>query len=842
MANLLHRILRVGEGRSFARIQELVGRVNAIEADFRDLTDAELCALTDTYRLRLDDGVSMNALLPEAFATVREASQRTLGQRHFDEQLMAGVALHLGHIAEMATGSGKTLVASLPAYLNALSGEGVHVVTVNDYLAERDAEKIGRIHRFLGLSVGVVLSDMSPEARRRAYLADITYATGTELGFDYLNDNMALSLDGVVQRGHNYVLIDEVDSVLIDEARTPLIIAGLSEPEPEEHEQFAAIAGELVADRHYEVDTKLQVAALQEAGIDLVEARLEIENLYMPEHAWRIRMLENALKAKELFVRDRDYIVSEDEVQIVDVSTGRVLEGRRFNDGLHQALEAKEGVSIHPENQTLRTISAQNYFRRYRRMSGMTGTARSDAPEFHRTYGLDVVQIPDHKPSQRIDREDKIFRTNRAKLDAVADSVADRHRRGQPVLIGTVSVEKSELLSGVLSERGIPHEVLNARHIAREAAIVARAGRRGAVTVATNMAGRGTDIPLGGNPEFEAEVELRERGIDPVTDPETYEREWMPVLERKRAEIRDEHDYVLSIGGLCVIGTDRHDSRRIDDQLRGRAGRQGDPGETRFYLSLEDDLLQRFKVDWIKAFLRSLNVSPDEAIRSPRLTAVVDMAQAEAEAVAFGERQHVLKYDDILDGQRKVFYAARRELLAGNDIHEQVRTMIRHALHDAVSRARRHLGEDEGDIAPLFDRLAELYPVGVDRAVVDGVVASRHGWHDLVDVLVDDTDRILAELESDLGRDELTNFERRSVLAIVDRLWRDHLYELEALRDAVQWRASAGRDPLVEFTAGATHRFDHMSNDIEAEVAETVLAGPQPGDTSALTIEWKPAS
>ncbi|WP_156432510.1 preprotein translocase subunit SecA [Mycobacterium sp. M26] len=829
MSNLLHRMLRVGEGRSFARIEELVGRVNAIEGDYRDLTDAELRALTDAYRRRLHDGVSMNALLPEAFATVREASRRTLGQRHFDEQLMGGVALHLGHIAEMATGSGKTLVASLPSYLNALSGDGVHVVTVNDYLAGRDAEKIGRIHRFLGLSVGVVLSDMSPESRRRAYLADITYATGIELAFDYLNDNMAPSLDGVVQRGHNYVLIDEIDSVLIDEARTPLIISGLSDPVPDEHGRFATIAEEMVADHHYEVDDKLNTAALLEPGMDHVEARLGIDNLYMPEHAWRIRMLENALKAKELFVRDRDYIVSEDEVEIVDVSTGRVLEGRRFSDGLHQALEAKEHVTIHPENQTLRTISAQNYFRRYSRMSGMTGTARSDAPEFHRTYGLDVVQIPDHKPSQRIDREDKIFRTNRAKFDAVADSVADRHNRGQPVLIGTVSVEKSEQLSDVLRERGIPHEVLNARYIEREAAIVARAGRRGAVTVATNMAGRGTDIMLGGNPEFEAEVELRERGIDPVTDPETYEREWIPVLERKRAESYDEHKYVLSIGGLCVIGTERHDSRRIDDQLRGRAGRQGDPGETRFYLSLEDDLLQRFKVDWIKAFLRSLNVSPEEAIRSPRLTAIVDMAQAEAEAVAFEERQHVLKYDDVLDGQRRAFYEARRELLAGNDIHEQIRTMIRHALHDAVMRGRRHLGEDEEETAPLFDQLAELYPVGVDRAAVDRVVASRHGWHDLVDLLVDDTDRILAARERDWGRDQLIDFERRATLAVVDRRWQDHLYELETLRDAVQWRASAGRDPLVEFTAGATHRFEHMAKDIEAEVAEAVLAAPARG-------------
>lgn len=829
MANLLHRVLRIGEGRSFARIEELTGRVNAIEGDYQDLTDAELRALTDTFRRRLQDGTSLNALLPEAFATVREASRRTLGQRHYDVQVMGGVALHLGHIAEMATGAGKTLVASLPSYLNALSGDGVHVVTVNDYLAGRDAEKIGRIHRFLGLSVGVVLSDMSPEDRRRAYLADITYATGTELAFDYLNDNMAPSLDGVVQRGHNYVLIDEIDSVLIDEARTPLIISGLSDPVPDEHELFAAIAEELVADHHYEVDDKINAAALLEPGIDHVEARLGIDNLYMPEHGWRIRMMENALKAKELFLRDRDYIVTADEVQIVDASTGRVLEGRRFSDGLHQALEAKEHVPVQSENQTLRTISAQNFFRRYKRISGMTGTARSDAPEFHRTYGMDVVQIPDHKPSQRIDREDKIFRTNRAKFEAVADSVEDRYRRGQPVLIGTVSVEKSEQLSAVLRERGIPHEVLNARYIEREAAIVARAGRRGAVTVATNMAGRGTDIMLGGNPEFEAEVELRERGFDPVDDPETYEREWIPVLERKQAESYDEHKYVLSIGGLCVIGTERHESRRIDDQLRGRSGRQGDPGETRFYLSLEDDLLQRFKVDWIKGFLRSLNLGPDEAIESSRLTAVVDMAQAEAEGVAFDERQHVLKYDDVLDGQRRALYEARWELLAGDDIHEQVRRMIRHALHDVVTRARRHIGEDEDDAAPLFDQLAELYPIGIDRAEVDRVVASRHGWHDLVDLLVADTDRILAARERDWGRDELLAFERRAVLATVDRRWSDHLYELEALRDAVQWRASAGRDPLVEFTAGATHRFEHMSQDIEAEVAEVILNGPEQG-------------
>ncbi|MBX7453110.1 preprotein translocase subunit SecA [Mycolicibacterium sp. 3033] len=825
MASLLERAFRMGEGRSFSRIQELAGRVNAIEGDYRDLTDAEIRSLTDTFRRRLQDGASMNALLPEAFATVREASRRTLGQRHFDVQVMAGTALHLGYIAEMATGAGKTLVASLPSYLNALSGDGVHVVTVNDYLAGRDAEKIGRIHRFLGLTVGVVLSDMSPEARRGAYLADITYATGTELGFDYLNDNMAPSRDGVVQRGHNYVLIDEVDSVLIDDARTPLIISGPADELPDEYARFAAIAEELAPDHHYELDTKLGIAALLEPGIDYVEAALGVDNFYRSEHAWRIRMMENALKAKELFTRDRDYIVADGEVQIVDVSTGRVLEGRRFSDGVHQALEAKENVEVQPENQTLATVTAQNYFRLYKQMSGMTGTARSDAPEFHRIYGLDVVQIPDHKPPQRIDRNDKIFRTNRAKFEAVAESVADRHRRGQPVLIGTVSVEKSESLSDVLRERGIPHEVLNARHIDREAAIVARAGRLGAVTVATNMAGRGTDIMLGGNPEFEAEVELRERGLDPVADPEAYEQEWIPALERKRAESYDEHKRVLSIGGLCVIGTERHESRRIDDQLRGRSGRQGDPGETRFYLSLEDDLLQRFKVDWIKAFLHSLHLSPDEAIKSPRLTAIIDTAQAEAEAVGFEERKHVLRYDDVLDGQRRAFYGARQALQAGDDIPEHVRTMIRHAFHDVVTRARRHL-DDAGEAVPLFEQLAELYPIGVDRAVVDRVVETRHGWHDLVDRLVDDADLILGAIEEDLGRDELVAFERRVILEILDRRWREHLYELDALRDAVQWRASAGRDPLVEFTAGATHRFEHMSKDIEAEVAEVVLARP----------------
>ena len=828
MASLLHRALRAGEGRSFSRIEELAARVNAIEGDFEELTDAELCGLTDRFRRRFQDGASTVELLPEAFATVREASRRTLGQRHFDVQVMGGVALHLGSIAEMATGAGKTLVASLPAYLNALSGRGVHIATVNDYLAARDAEKIGRIHRFLGLSVGVVLSDMDPEARRHAYLADITYATGTELGFDYLHDNMAPSRDVVVQRGHNFVVIDEIDSVLIDEARTPLIISGPAESVSDEYGLFAALVEELVADHHYELDNKLNVVALLDAGIDVVEAKLGVDNFYRPELGGRIRMMENALKAKELFVRDRDYIVAGGEVQIVDVSTGRVLEGRRFNDGLHQALEAKEGVEVQPENQTLATITAQNYFRLYERVSGMTGTARSAAPEFQRTYGLAVVQIPDRKPPQRIDRNDKIFRTNRAKLEAVAESVADRHRRGQPVLIGTVSVEKSEQLSEVLSERGIPHNVLNARHIDREATIVARAGRLGAVTVATNMAGRGTDIMLGGNPEFEAEVELRERGLDPVADPEAYEREWLPTLERKRAESHDEHKHVLSIGGLCVIGTERHDSQRIDDQLRGRSGRQGDPGETRFYLSLEDDLLQRFKVDWIKSFLRSLNLGPNEAIKSPQLSAVIDAAQAEAEAVGFEERKYVLKYDDILDGQRRAVYESRQELMTSDDIHEQTRLMIRHVLHDLVSQARvRH--DDHDDADSLFEQLARLYPIAVDRAQVDRMAGSRRAWHDLVDLLIDDTDRILGALQRNLGRDKLIAFERRTILTILDRRWRDHLYELDTLRDAVQWRASAGRDPFVEFTAGATHRFDHMSKDIEAEVAQAVLAGPPDG-------------
>ncbi|HET8970829.1 MAG TPA: preprotein translocase subunit SecA, partial [Candidatus Nanopelagicales bacterium] len=630
---ILDKILRAGEGRLLKKLESVARQVNALEDDFVAMSDEQLRGLTDEYRARLAEGETLDDLLPEAFATVREAARRTLGQRHYDVQLMGGAALHLGNIAEMKTGEGKTLVSTLPAYLNALSGDGVHVVTVNDYLAERDSEWMGRVHRFLGLTVGVILSSMRPPERREAYGCDITYGTNNEFGFDYLRDNMAWSIDERVQRGHNFAIVDEVDSILIDEARTPLIISGPADAATKWYSEFAKLVPRLKRgdldkgiDGDYEVDEKKRNVGILESGVAKVEDWLGIDNLYESVNTPLVGYLNNALKAKELFKHDKDYVVMNGEVLIVDEHTGRILSGRRYNEGMHQAIEAKEGVEIKQENQTLATITLQNFFRLYDKLSGMTGTAMTEAAEFSQIYKLGVVPIPTNKEMIRQDQADLVYKTEAAKFNAVVDDIVERHEKGQPVLVGTVSVEKSELLSGLLKKRGVRHEVLNAKQHEREAQIVAEAGRKGAVTVATNMAGRGTDIMLGGNVEFLADHELRGRGLDPVDTPEDYEKAWPEAVEQVKTRVATEHDEVTGLGGLYVLGTERHESRRIDNQLRGRSGRQGDPGESRFYLSLGDDLMRLFNAAMVESFLTRFNIPEDVPIESRMVTNAIRSA------------------------------------------------------------------------------------------------------------------------------------------------------------------------------------------------------------------------
>ena len=602
MPAIFDRLMRAGEGKILKKLDRIAAQVNSIEDDFVALTDAELREETDKFKARLDDGETLDDLLPEAFATVREAAKRTLGQRHYDVQLMGGAALHLGNIAEMKTGEGKTLVGTLPAYLNALNGRGVHLVTVNDYLAERDAEWMGRVHRFLGLSVGVILAGQRPAERRELYACDITYGTNNEFGFDYLRDNMAWDKAELVQRGHDFAIVDEVDSILVDEARTPLIISGPADQATQWYSTFATLVPRLKRadleqgiDGDYEVDEKKRTVGILESGVEKVEDYLGIDNLYESVNTPLVGYLNNALKAKELFKPDKDYVVMNGEVLIVDEHTGRMLAGRRYNEGMHQAIEAKEGVAIKDENQTLATITLQNFFRLYDKLGGMTGTAMTEAAEFHQIYKLGVVPIPTNKPMQRADQADLIYKSEEAKYAAVVDDIVERHAKGQPILVGTTSVETSEHVSGLLRRKGVPHEVLNAKQHEREAPIVAQAGRKGAVTVATNMAGRGTDIMLGGNPEFMAANELAQRDLSPVDTPEEYEAAWPAAMEKAQKAVQAEHDEVVGAGGLYVLGTERHESRRIDNQLRGRSGRQGDPGESRFYLSVQDDLMRLFQ-------------------------------------------------------------------------------------------------------------------------------------------------------------------------------------------------------------------------------------------------------
>nr|MBA3411506.1 preprotein translocase subunit SecA [Geodermatophilaceae bacterium] len=817
---VLQRILRAGEGKIVRRLVKIANHIETLENDVADLTDAELRARTDEFKERLADGETLDQLLPSAFATVREAAIRTLGQRHFKVQLMGGAAMHLGNVAEMRTGEGKTLAGTLPAYLNALSGDGVHVVTTNDYLARRDAEWMGRVHRFLGLSVGVILANERPEHRREQYACDITYGTNNEFGFDYLRDNMAWRADGLVQRGHNFAIVDEVDSILIDEARTPLIISGPAEQSAKWYGEFARIAPMLKPDRHYEVEEGKRTVAITEEGVTYVENQLGIDNLYEAVNTPLIGYLNNALKAKELFRKDRDYIVTAGEVLIVDEFTGRVLAGRRYNEGLHQAIEAKEKVAIKDENQTLATITLQNYFRLYDRLSGMTGTASTEAAELHQTYDLGVVPIPTNQDMIRQDQADIIYKTEASKFDAVVDDIAERHEDGQPVLVGTASVEKSELLAKLLLRAGIPHEVLNAKNHEREAQIIAMAGRTGSVTVATNMAGRGTDIVLGGNPEHMADLDLREQGLSPAETPEEYEAAWAEALDAAKKRVEDDHEVVVDAGGLYVLGTERHESRRIDNQLRGRAGRQGDPGESRFYLSLGDDLMLRANGAAIESMMDRLKMPDDVPIESKIVSRAIQSAQSQVEQQNLEIRKKVLKYDEVLNRQREVIYAERHKVLNGEDLHEQVRHMLDDAVAAYVTGATEAGYAEEWDLDQLWTALGQLYPVGVTQdELIDkagGQTADLTAAF-LTEELTADIQDAYDKREEAVTPDVMRELERRVLLSVMDRKWREHLYEMDYLREGIHLRAMANRDPVIEYMREGYDMFKTMLDGIQEE-------------------------
>jgi preprotein translocase subunit SecA len=820
---VLSKLLSVGSGRDLRRAQAMVAPINALEAEMEARSDVELRELTDQFRKRLEHGdEDLDDLLPEAFATVREASRRVLGKRHFDVQLAGGVALHWGHIAEMRTGEGKTLMATLPAYLNALAGEGVHIVTVNDYLAKRDAEWMGAIYRFLGLEVGVILASMTPWERRPNYAADITNGTNNEFGFDYLRDNMALSTEELVQRGHGYAIVDEVDSILVDEARTPLIISGPAEQGARWYQQFARIAPRMRRDVHYEVDEGKHTVAINEEGVAQVEETLGIENLYDSLNTPLIQHLQNAVRAQELYKRDRDYIVRDGEVLIVDEFTGRVLEGRRYSEGLHQAIEAKEGVRIKEENQTYATITLQNYFRLYDKLAGMTGTAKTEEAEFNHIYKLGVVEIPTNRPMIRQDHADVIYKSEQAKFNALVEEIAERHEAGQPMLIGTVSIEKSERLSRLLERRGIRHSVLNAKHHEREAHIIAQAGRLSAVTVATNMAGRGVDIMLGGNVEYLAQESLRVNGVNQEeADPEAWSQALQAEVEIKTAEVAAEHDKVVQLGGLCVLGTERHESRRIDNQLRGRSGRQGDPGESRFFLSLEDDLMRMFATKTVGSLMDRLSLPEDVPITHRLVTRAIANAQRQVESQNFERRKNVLKYDEVMNRQREVIYDTRRRILEGEDLGEQTLNFLTDVVSDVFEEyAPPGVYPEEWDLDGLFTTLSSIYPVGVEQEKVD-LTTIDHA--ELEALLLEDAERAYKEREAELGSELLAELERAVLLTVLDRHWREHLYEMDYLQEGIGLRAIGQRDPLVEYQREAFDMFQGLQEAIKREAVAYVF-------------------
>ena len=819
MASFLEKILRTGDKRVLRQLEAYTKAVNSLEDSFASMTDEELRAETDKFRERVKDGESLDIMLPEAFAVVREASKRTLGKRHYDVQLMGGAALHLGNIAEMKTGEGKTLVATLPAYLNALSGKGVHIVTVNDYLAEYQANLMGRVFRFLGMECGVILSSMEPDERRKQYAADITYGTNNEFGFDYLRDNMAWTVEEQVQRGHNFAIIDEVDSILIDEARTPLIISGPAAGEANRwYAEFARIAATLLKrGEDYEVDEKKRTVGILESGIDKVEDHLGVKNLYESKNTPLIGFLNNSIKAKELFTNNKDYVVIDGEVLIVDEHTGRILPGRRYNDGIHQAIEAKEGVEIKPENQTMATVTLQNYFRMYDKLSGMTGTAETEAAEFMNTYELGVVPIPTNKGVQRIDNPDKVYRDEIAKFKAVVKDIKERHEKGQPILVGTASVENSEYLSRQLAKAGVRHEVLNAKNNEREAAIVAQAGRKGAVTVATNMAGRGTDIMLGGNPEFEAVEKMRELGLDPNTNSEAYEARWPEVLKACEDAAAEEHEEVTKLGGLYVLGTERHESRRIDNQLRGRSGRQGDPGESRFYLSLTDELMRLFNTGMATRLMAA--APEDSALDSKIVSRAIATAQSNVEGRNAEQRKNVLKYDDVLNRQREAIYKDRGRILHGDDLKEQISGFMDEVLTTIIDARVAEGHAEDWDFDELWDALKQVYPISitVDDLAEDAGDRTKITRDQIVKEVLADAHLIYEEREKSVGEESMREIERRVMLSVIGERWPEHLYEMEYLKEGIGLRAMAQRDPLVEYQREGYDMYQSMLGAIREE-------------------------
>ena len=791
--SVFSNILRSGEGRKLKSLQAIVPDINALEPAVQALSDDGLRGRTGEFRQRLDAGEDLDDLLVETFAVVREAAWRVIGQRHYDVQLMGGMALHLGWVAEMRTGEGKTLVSTLPAYLNGLGGRGVHLCTVNDYLATRDSEWMGQIHEWLGLSVGLIVPDVRDRAEKlAAYAADITYATNNELGFDYLRDNMAMSVGQKAQRGHAFCLVDEVDSILIDEARTPLIISGRLADAAQLYQRFASVVRGLQREVHYDVDEEKRIIAPTEDGVHAVESALGVENLYDQVAANLVHQFHTALKAKELYLRDKDYIVTDGEVRIVDEFTGRVLEGRRWSDGIHQAVEAKEGVTVKEENQTLATITLQNYFRLYEKLAGMTGTAETEAAELAGIYGLQVVSIPTNRPLVRNDCRDLIYKTEPGKFSAVVDDIVERRDAGQPVLVGTVSVENSEKLSRELKQRGIDHEVLNAKQHFREADIIAQAGRPGAVTVATNMAGRGVDILLGGNPENLAEREVRAGGIDPGTP--DGERLLAAQVERYTAQCNADGDRVREAGGLYVLGTERHESRRIDNQLRGRSGRQGDPGESRFYLSLDDDLMRLFASGALRGVMdRAL--PEDVPIESKMVTKAIERAQTTVEQKNAEIRKNVLKYDEVMNEQRTVIYRRRDRILTGAELRDEVMEHLGHVVDDALDTFCAADHPEEWDLEGLRVEIDGYWPTDLTPEELGAVNQSR----ELGDLLIADGMAVFEGREEELGAETLREVERQVMMRIIDQRWREHLYEMDHLREGIHLRAMGQRDPAAEW-------------------------------------------
>ncbi len=823
MASLFDKLLRAGEGKILRKLESIAVEVNALEPNYQALSDQELLGETANLRERYAAGESLDDLLPEAFAAVREASVRTLGLRHFDVQIMGGAALHLGNIAEMKTGEGKTLVATLASYLNAIPGRGVHVVTVNDFLAGYQSELMGRIFRALGMTTGCITSGQDPELRRAQYACDITYGTNNEFGFDYLRDNMALNKADLVQRGHFFALVDEVDSILIDEARTPLIISG---PAAQDVNRwfaiFAKLATTLVREEDYEVDEKKRTIGVLEPGIDKVEDYLGITNLYETANTPLISFLNNSIRAKELFRKDKDYVVVDGEVQIVDEHTGRILPGRRYNEGMHQAIEAKEGVAIKAENQTLATVTLQNYFRLYDKLAGMTGTAETEAAEFMSTYSLGVVPIPTNNPMIRKDQSDLIFKNEEVKFNMVVEDIFERHQTGQPVLVGTTSVEKSEYLSKLLAKRGVKHEVLNAKNNAREAVIVAQAGRFGAVTVATNMAGRGTDIMLGGNAEFLAVQQMSKLGLDPDENPAEYEQKWDDVFNSIRREVEVEAQRVLEVGGLYVLGTERHESRRIDNQLRGRSGRQGDPGESRFYLSLTDDLMRLFNSGAAAALMNRASVPDDSAIESKVVSRAIASAQSQVEARNAEIRKNILKYDDVMNRQREAIYTDRRSILQGEDISKTFQEFLEQVITETVRQGVSDSNSADWDLEALWTQLKVIYPIGLEIEEVLEEAGSRSKlsseW--LVEEVLSDARLAYKRRTDEIGEELMRELERRVMLSVIDRKWRDHLYEMDYLKEGIGLRAMAQRDPLVEYQREGYAMFSEMMAGVREEAVQ----------------------